>query len=194
MKKLMNDILIALLIPLLATNIVNAGTVTQESVATSQATVKTYLDNLMFQTRSSNRASTWQLTATYAAADFTSGTDPAVSLTTAGTYKIEADLCVQYASAAYYLSATKNITFKLRRTNNTAADLTNTEVTNYLSSSTVGGGFGEYDTQMCMTITADDYTTTNTNDSITVFGDLQALPDAGSVDVNYLSIYAERIF
>jgi len=76
---------------------------------------------------------------------------------------------------------------KLRRTNNTAADIT--------------GGTRTYDTDILTTNTSTfvqavmtaDYTTTNTNDSVTIFGSVGTVPGAGSLDVTSCSIRAARL-
>ncbi len=154
-----------------------------------EAEIQTHMESLMIQVRSVNRSSLWEVAGTYAAADFTSGTDPAVVLSVAGTWKITASLCMNQVTAS--IPNAQEATFKLRRTNNTAADLAETEITVVLS--TAGATNPTY-TETCVVLSADAYTTTLTNDSITVFGDLTSSVPAGDIAVSFLDIYAERIF
>jgi hypothetical protein len=64
----------------------------------------------------------YQLTASDAALDFGT-TDPSLTLTKAGTYLLTARVRLDYNGATF--SAVRTATLKLRRTNNTAADLSN---------------------------------------------------------------------
>lgn len=125
------------------------------------------------------------LTTTSAALDFGTS-DPTLVLDKAGTYLILARANLKYNGATF--AATRAVTLKLRRTNNTPADLT--------------GGSKTLATAVTTTVTAtfDDallppifYTTTNTNDIITIFGDVAVGPTAGSLDATEANIIAIRI-
>ena len=114
-----------------------------------------------------------------------STTDPSLTITAAGTYLMRARALMNYNGATF--AASRNTTLKLRRTNNTAADLTNATVT------------GKTDIVTTLTYTFLDqgwdviYTTTNADDIIQMFGNLDVVPSAGSLDVAEASIVAVRL-
>lgn len=127
----------------------------------------------------------YQLTATPVAIDFGT-TDPAIILSEPGTYRICGFAVVDDNGATF--SASRTATLKLRRTNNTAGDLTNGSVA--------------VKTQIVTTVTgtlavvyweAADYVTTNYGDAITIFGDISVAPSAGSLDVSQAFIKAFRV-
>lgn len=123
---------------------------------------------------------------TDSAAAITFGTtSPALTINAAGTYLIIARTKALYNAATF--AANQAVTLKLRRTNNTAADLTN-------GSATVTGSIITGLTGLCSDQTiATTYTTANANDSIALFGSVAALPAAGSLDVSEASIVAIRL-
>ncbi len=126
----------------------------------------------------------YALTATAAALDFGT-TDPSLTLTLAGTYRIRARVRLDYNAATF--AAVRTATLKLRRTNNTAADLTNGSVgakTQIVT--TISGTFIHFSWEV-------DYTTVNTNDAVTIFGSLDVVPEAGSLDAVEASIMAHRL-
>ena len=126
----------------------------------------------------------YSMTDTPAALDFGT-TDPSVTITGAGTYLLIARAQTRFNSATF--AASRTITLKLRRTNNTAADLTNgavTQITGVVTTLTAGG--------MDLTWAA-LYTTANTDDAVTIFGDVSVVPTAGSMDVAEASIIAIRL-
>lgn len=128
----------------------------------------------------------YSLTATPALLDFGT-TDPSVTLGTAGTYLIAGRVRLDYNAATFLASRT--ITLKLRRTNNTAADITNSpssykaQVVTLLSSSS-----GFYDVQPVI------YTTTSTTDVIQMWGSISVVPTAGSLDAVEGYITAIRLY
>lgn len=127
----------------------------------------------------------YSLTATPAALDFGT-TDPSITLSSPGTYRISATANIRYNGATF--AANRTVTIKLRRTNNTAADLT--------------GGTDTYTTDVTTTITETFavakldiiYTTSNSNDAITIFGDVSATPSAGSLDAVSANVVAFRLY
>jgi len=128
----------------------------------------------------------YSLTATSAAIDFGT-TDPTITLINAGTYLVSGTVNLRYNGATF--AANRTITLKLRRTNNTAADLTNG--TSFFTSgivTTTTAGF------LHVKLNPVIYTTTNTNDAITVFADVSVVPSAGSFDATSTGslIIAER--
>lgn len=126
----------------------------------------------------------YSLTATPAALVFGT-TSPSIVINKPGTYLIRAMAELNYNAATF--AAVRDVTLKLRRTNNTAADLTN--------------GLSVLKTQIITTLTftmpifSRDviYTTSNSDDIITIFGDVSVLPSAGSLDVVTASVVAIRL-
>lgn len=128
----------------------------------------------------------YSLTATSAALVFGT-TSPAKVIDAPGVYLLLARVRVDYNGATF--AAVRTGTLKLRRTNNTAADLTN--------------GSTSFKTDIITTLTytlADIflppviYTTTASDDAITIFGDISVVPTAGSLDCVEAEIVAVRLF
>jgi hypothetical protein len=128
----------------------------------------------------------YSLTNSSAALDFGT-TDPSITITTAGTWKITACVQLTYTGATV---ATETASLKLRRTNNTAADLTSSTVTIDLPvATTLTNTYG-----MVM-LPAVYYTTANVNDVVTIFGNVSATLGAGTIDAAAAGtwIVAERL-
>jgi hypothetical protein len=127
----------------------------------------------------------YSLTDTAAALNF-GGTDPAIVLLSAGTYLILSTAQLEYAAATI---TTQTATLKLRRTNNTAADITGIFLTIDLPAATTQTyTVGAYSLPVAV------YTTTNDDDALTLFGNLDAAAGAGSVQCSDASIVAVRLF
>jgi hypothetical protein len=126
----------------------------------------------------------YTLTATAAQLDFGT-TDPSITLSTAGTYLLLAGAGVKYNGATY--AGAQTITLKLRRTNNTAADLSNGSRTVELPVLTTFTG-GDYmaTPQIIYTATAGDI--------VQLFGSVSATPSAGSVLTDSAEIIAIRLY
>jgi hypothetical protein len=127
----------------------------------------------------------YSLTNTQAALTFGT-TSPALTLNAAGVYMIFARVRLDYNAAT--LAANRTVTLKLRRTNNTPADLTGGSVaalTQILTTTTFT--MGDY-SWMC-----GFYTTANTNDAIAIFGGMDTAPTAGSLDAVEAQIMAIRL-
>lgn len=128
----------------------------------------------------------YSLTDTSAALDFGT-TDPSVTLAQPGTYIIFSRANLKYTGATF--AASRTVTLKLSRTNNTAADLTNgstTFLTDIISTLTYTAGVIQLPPVL--------YTTTNDSDVITIKGDVSVVPTAGSLDVTAAEIIAIRLF
>ena len=127
----------------------------------------------------------YTLTATAAAVDLGT-TDPVLpALDKAGTYLIGGHVVLNYAAATF--AADRVFTLKLRRTNNTAADLTGGSVAH-------GSGITTTATQSrVVQLPLTPYTTTRLDDLITVFADVSVLPSAGSVTISAAQLFAVRI-
>ena len=102
-------------------------------------------------------------------------TDPSVTITKPGTYLIFARCRLDFNGATF--AANRLATIKLRRTNNTAADLTNASAglpTGIIT--TLTGPLGN------IVMPPVIYTTANSDDVIQMFGSVSVAPSAGSVD------------
>jgi hypothetical protein len=123
----------------------------------------------------------YALTATPAQAVFGT-TSPALTVTSAGTWSIRYRAHVKYTGATF--GANQTATLKLRRTNNTAADLANspaTAVTDIVTTAT--GTLAWVEGEVI-------YTTANTDDVIQLWGSVSDVPSAGSLDVVEANIIA----
>lgn len=112
-------------------------------------------------------------------------TTPSVTINQAGTYLISAGIGVKYSGATY--AGAQTITLKLRRTNNTAADLTGaSRVVELPVLTTFTGGDA-------MTTPSVVYTATS-GDIIQIFGSVSATPAAGSVLTDSAEVVAIRLY
>ena len=125
-------------------------------------------------------------TLTGSSAQLTFGTtSPLVTINQSGTFLIFSNIGVKYNGATY--TAAQTVTFKLRRTNNTAADL--------------AGGSRAVELPVLTTFTGGDvmtlppviYTATS-GDTVGIFGILSATPAAGSVLADSAEIACLRIY
>lgn len=128
----------------------------------------------------------YQLTNTSALLDFGT-TDPTLTITSAGVWLILARARIDYTGATF--AAVRTGTLKLRRTNNTAADLANSS----------GSFLTDIITTLTYTLAVIDlqpiiYTTTNSNDVIELWGDISVVPTAGSIDASEASIVAIKLY
>lgn len=126
----------------------------------------------------------YSLTNTAAALTFGT-TQPAITIAVAGTYRIRARVNLKYNAATF--AAVRTVTFKTRRTNNTAADLTNgsmTFLTSIITLLTYSAGIIQLP-EISYVAAAGDI--------LTIFGDVGVVPTAGSIDAVEASISAQRI-
>jgi hypothetical protein len=127
----------------------------------------------------------YTLTATNAAVTFGT-TSPIVTVSAAGTYAVRARIKVSLNGATF--AATRTLTVKLRRTNNTATDLANSSTTYIvpiLATLT--------NTLAIIELPEVLYTTALTNDTIQLFSDISVLPSAGTISIDEASIVAVRL-
>lgn len=128
----------------------------------------------------------YTMTASDALVDFGT-TDPTLVIDKPGTWLIMGRAYVRYNGATY--AASQTVTTHLRRTNNTAADVSNATTTATMRViTTITDSVG------VMQMPAIIYTTTNSTDSISVYGSVSATPAAGSVEVSEASIVAIRLY
>lgn len=128
----------------------------------------------------------YSLTNTSTALDFGT-TDPSITITQPGTWLIFSRVNLKYTAATF--AASRTVTIKLSRTNNTAADVTNatsTFLTDIITTLTYTAGI--------VSIPPVLYTTTNASDVLVIKGDVSVAPTAGSLDVTAAEIIAIRLF
>ncbi len=126
----------------------------------------------------------YSLTNTSALVDFGT-TDPILTIDKPGTYWVSAKAQLKYNAATF--AANQTATCKIRRTNNTASDLTNATRTadlRIITTITDNAGLIE--------IPETVYTTANQDDHLQLWCSVSAAPGAGSVDVTSAEITAKR--
>lgn len=127
----------------------------------------------------------YQLTATSALLDFGT-TDPTLTLTGTGTYILFARVRYDYTGATF--AASRTVTTKIRRTNNSATDVTNGSVgwtTQIITTLTF--------TAAIVTIGPVAYTTSGAGDILQLWGDVSVVPSAGSLDAVEANLMAVKI-
>lgn len=115
-------------------------------------------------------------------------TDPEITLSAAGTYLIFGHARIDY-NDAQFSSTQRTVTIKARRTNNTAADITNSTA----SFKTLITTDSQKYTACVLHLPVVQYTTTNDDDVVALFGVISALPSNGSVDIEEAAIQAIKI-
>lgn len=126
-----------------------------------------------------------KITNTTALLDFGT-TDPSLALTNTGLWRLDAGANVLSVGATF--GSTTTVTFKLRRTNNTAADVTSATVSPTINvMTTFTGEVGEY------VINPVFYTAASTNDIIQLWAVQAANPSPGSLQVDQAWITATRL-
>jgi hypothetical protein len=127
----------------------------------------------------------YNLTATYAKIDFGT-TDPSFVITRPGTYLI---LVRGTCESNFILSTGGYIHFKVRRTNNGAADISPQEGLYYYDDAT----YAEFEGPHGLLVPPTIYTTANTDDNIEVWGKTDNLPSSGNISVAQMVITAVRL-
>lgn len=128
----------------------------------------------------------YTMTNAYGSLDFGT-TDPILTIANAGTYALYVDVQLNLVGATY--ATYDSATIKLRRTNNTAADIAGSTFGTFIPTITTITAVGPY-----LHVGPIKYTTTNTNDTITVQGILGSTPAAGSVTATACTITAIRAY
>ncbi len=129
----------------------------------------------------------YQLTATPAMLNFGT-TDPSLTLTFPGVFLILARVRVDHNAATW--DAVRTGTIKIRRTNNTAADIGDSPGSFLVPLSVSALTF----TATVFTTQPIIYTTTASNDILQLWGSISVVPTAGSLDVVEASICAIRLY
>lgn len=125
------------------------------------------------------------LTNTAAAIDFGT-TDPTITITTAGTYMLWGQVVLAYNGATV---VAETATVKMRRTNNTAADVGQVVVIDLPVATTSTYTYG------VVALPPTVYVTTNVDDIVKLFGNVSAALGAGTIDATAVgtSLVAMRI-
>jgi len=123
---------------------------------------------------------------TNTAAKITFGTtSPGLTLPTGDSYKISYMAVLKYNGATF--AANQNVILKVRRTNNTAADLQNSDVT------LVAGIITTNTAHFALVAWEFLYTPKSTGETLELWGSVATAPSAGSLDVTQARMIAERI-
>jgi len=126
----------------------------------------------------------YSLTAVSALLGF-GGTTPLVVIPYRGVWKITATCRLNYTAAT--LAANQTVTLKLRRTNNGPADLAN--ATASLTTRVIAAPTTD---NVGMALIEVVYETENDNDQIELWGSIDVIPGAGTIDAVEAKIVAER--
>ncbi len=155
-------------------------------ISISSNTIINSAPNPTITTAAYSSGTVYNITTTPAKLDFGT-TDPAITLPTSGTYLIMSNVRIDYNGLTNILANTVNI--KLRRTNNTASDLTNATgdfILPLVTLLTQTGG----DCDVSSVI----YTTSNSNDVIELWGNRTASVSVGNVQAGSAWIVAIKLF
>lgn len=114
----------------------------------------------------------YSLTNAYATLDFGT-TDPTIVLNKVGRWLIFADVQLTYTGATV---VAETASVKLRRTNNTAADITTERVIDLPVSTTLTNTYGSFNLPVA------NVTTANVDDSISIQAKVSAALSAGTID------------
>ncbi len=126
----------------------------------------------------------YTLTNASAGVDFGT-TDPILTIDTAGTYRLRARVKVALNAATF--AANRTLTVKLRRTNNTAADVSGSTTTWIVPIVTT-----ITNTLAVIELPEVFYTAIDAGDTIQIFADISTVPSAGSISIDEASITAIR--
>lgn len=160
------------------TSLGNATSIANGAI-TSAMTGMSATNNL----QSISSGTTYTLSATSAKCTFGT-TSPSITISQAGTYLLNYNIATDYTAAT--LAASRAISYKVRRTNNTAADIDvmpsiNTQIITALTFSAT------------MVNNTFIYTAT-AGDILEIWGSISVVPTAGSVKTSYGSINATKLY
>lgn len=127
----------------------------------------------------------YNLTSSFAKVDFGT-TDPAITITSPGKYLIMAGVRIDYVGAT--LAAVRDVSVKVRRTNNTAADVPDTSAFIGLQIATLLTAFAA---RFSLPMVA--YETSNDDDTLELQGMISVVPTFGNVQVTQAFILAIKI-
>lgn len=162
----------------------NGATLSDSGTNTDLSKLKTDAGPLNATSYILSAGTAYNITATPAAV--TQGTtNPVITVPAPGKWLIITRVRTKYEGATF--AASRTLTLKLRRTNNTAADLTDGSVTSNTDIVTTKTASFEDATWTT------EYTTANSDDSLTVFASLDVIPTAGNLTVNSAKIHLLRV-
>lgn len=143
-------------------------------------------DRINYNLSAYGAGTAYSLTNSAAAIDFGT-TDPAIVLDKAGTYQLCGQVNLAYNGATV---VAETATIKVRRTNNTAADLSPVVVLDLPVTTTLTHTYGIFPIPCVF------YTTAATDDAITLFANVSAALGAGSIDATAVGtvITAVRLY
>ena len=128
----------------------------------------------------------YSFTATYDSLTFGT-TNPSLTIQKAGTYMLLSTIEAFRNNVS--TSAGDTIYYKIRRTNNTASDIDNSE-TSYIFPQ-LTNQFGSMEVHQIPPLI---YTTSNLNDRLVIYGKIATTPTAGSLDIKRASLTAIRLY
>ncbi|MES2287545.1 MAG: hypothetical protein V4547_17760 [Bacteroidota bacterium] len=156
------------------------------AISISGSTITNTAPNATNTTSGYATGTVYNLTTTSAKVTFGTSS-PSATITTAGTYLILSNLKIEYASLTTLGAAVCN--FKLRRTNNTATDLSNASTNfNVPTLTALTQTAGDADIQPII------YTTSNNDDVIEMWGNRGANVTLGNIQVGEASIVIIRLY
>jgi hypothetical protein len=181
----------------------NANLVTAGSVSVGTETKKVYLSTSGIDlpndgVLNTNGARVGLVISTYSpigAYSFTTATatiavgtsSSTITLTSSGTYRIDGMIDLRYTGATF--AANQFVTLNLYRQNNTPGVITNSQISEETGVvTTITNQFGQFN------IPPIYYTTTNTNDVLSIHGSITATPAAGSFQATQSSLVATRLY
>lgn len=142
-------------------------------------------ENRYFQVVAAGTVATLVATGTSTLLDFGT-TDPTLVIAAKGTYLLSAQVVLDLVGTTV---TTQTAAFKLRRTNNTAADVTGATIAIDLPAmTTLTHTLGVFNFPQVL------YTTANADDSIDLMGAVSASLGAGSITATAASITAVRLY
>lgn len=147
--------------------------------------VSTVRSQLMPTANAIAAGTVYTLTNTSAKVDYGT-TDPVIVIPAAGSWLIWANAQTNFVGATF--AAPQSVSYKIRRTNNTAADVADSTRSSDLPVITTLTGLGP-----SVALGPILYVTANTDDALELWGALSAAPAAGSVTVSAASILAMRV-
>lgn len=142
-------------------------------------------ENRYFQVKAAGTVATLVTTGTSTLLDFGT-TDPTLVIAAKGTFLLNAQIVLDLVGTTV---TTQTAAFKLRRTNNTAGDVTGATLAIDLPAmTTLTHTLGVWNLPPTI------YTTTNADDSIDLMGAINASLGAGSITATGASITATRLY
>jgi len=155
-------------------SLITAGGIYSAKKVITASTFENVTGAINYNLATQGAGTAYALTNTAAKVDLGT-TDPVVVLDKAGTYLILAQVQLEYTGATV---AAETASVKVRRTNNTAADVSSVVVVDLPVATTLTHTYG------VVSIPPIVYTTALTNDSLEIFANVSAALGAGTIDAS----------